>query len=123
MADRLRAGDFDDDRPPARIHGDLWSGNVVFTADGVVMIDPAAHGGHGLTDLAMLHVFGVPGLDRISAAYAEEARLEPGWRDADRAAPAAPAARARREPRAGVRRRGRLRRPPVPLTGHPGRTG
>ena len=81
VADRLRAGDFDDDRPPARIHGDLWSGNVVFTADGVVMIDPAAHGGHGLTDLAMLHVFGAPDLDRISAAYAEEARLEPGWRE------------------------------------------
>ena len=81
VADRLRAGDFDDDRPPARIHGDLWSGNVVFTADGVVLIDPAAHGGHGLTDLAMLHVFGAPDLDRISAAYAEEARLEPGWRD------------------------------------------
>lgn len=81
VAERLRAGDFDDDRPPARIHGDLWSGNVVFTADGVVMIDPAAHGGHGLTDLAMLHVFGVPGLDLISDAYAEEARLEPGWRE------------------------------------------
>ena len=80
VADRLRAGDFDDDRPPARIHGDLWSGNVVFTARRVVVIDPAAHGGHGLTDLAMLHVFGVPGLDRISDAYAEEARLEPGWR-------------------------------------------
>lgn len=58
VADRLRAGEFDDDRPPARIHGDLWSGNVVFTPDGVVVIDPAAHGGHGLTDLAMLHVFG-----------------------------------------------------------------
>ena len=45
---------FDDGRPPARIHGDLWSGNVIFTAAGVVLIDPAAHGGHGLTDLAML---------------------------------------------------------------------
>jgi fructosamine-3-kinase len=81
VADRLRAGDFDDGRPPARIHGDLWSGNVVFTAGGVVVIDPAAHGGHGLTDLAMLHLFGVPGLDRISAAYAEVAGLDPGWRD------------------------------------------
>ena len=81
VAERLRAGDFDDDRPPARIHGDLWSGNVVFTPDGVVVIDPAAHGGHGLTDLAMLHLFGVPGLDRISAAYAEEAGLDPGWPD------------------------------------------
>lgn len=81
VAGRLRAGDFDDGRPPARIHGDLWSGNVLFTPDGVVVIDPAAHGGHGLTDLAMLHLFGAPRLDVISAAYAEVAGLEPGWRD------------------------------------------
>ncbi|MEW1954135.1 fructosamine kinase family protein [Terrabacter sp. NPDC080008] len=77
--DRLAAGDFDDDRPPARIHGDLWSGNVVHTAQGAVLIDPAAHGGHGLTDLAMLDLFGCPGLDRVVAAYAEEAGLAPGW--------------------------------------------
>jgi fructosamine-3-kinase len=43
---RCRAGDFDDDDQPARIHGDRWSGNVMWTADGVVLIDPAAHGGH-----------------------------------------------------------------------------
>ena len=81
VAARLSAGDLDDDRPPARIHGDLWSGNVVFTPTGVVVIDPAAHGGHGLTDLAMLHLFGVPGLDVLSDAYAEAAGLDPGWRD------------------------------------------
>ena len=81
VAGRLHAGELDDGRPPARIHGDLWSGNVVFTSDGVVMIDPAAHGGHGLTDLAMLHLFGVPGLDRISAAYADAAGLDGGWAD------------------------------------------
>jgi fructosamine-3-kinase len=80
VAARLQDGELDDDRPPARIHGDLWSGNVMFTPDGVVVIDPAAHGGHGLTDLAMLHLFGVPGLDRIDDAYAEEARLDSGWR-------------------------------------------
>ncbi len=79
VAERLRAGELDDGRPPARLHGDLWSGNVVFTAAGVVVIDPAAHGGHGLTDLAMLHLFGAPGLDRISAAYAEAAGLDAGW--------------------------------------------
>ena len=81
VAERLRAGGFDDGQTPARIHGDLWSGNVMFTPAGVVVIDPAAHGGHGLTDLAMLHLFGAPGLDRIDAAYAEVAGLEPGWRD------------------------------------------
>jgi len=78
---RLVAGDFDDGRPPARIHGDLWSGNVMFTAAGVVLIDPAAHGGHGLTDLAMLELFGAPHLDRIQRAYAEAAALPAGWRD------------------------------------------
>ena len=79
VVERLRTGDFDDDRPPARIHGDLWSGNVIFTAAGVVLIDPAAHGGHGLTDLAMLHLFGAPQLDVISAAYAEAAAFDAGW--------------------------------------------
>jgi fructosamine-3-kinase len=81
VCDRLTAGDFDDDRPPARIHGDLWSGNVVFTSDGAVLIDPAAHGGHGLTDLAMLALFGCPGLDRVAAAYEDAAGLETDWRD------------------------------------------
>ena len=81
VCDRLASGDLDDDRPPARIHGDLWAGNVVFTADGAVLIDPAAHGGHGLTDLAMLALFGCPGLGRVLAAYEEAAGLRPGWRE------------------------------------------
>ena len=81
VADRLVAGELDDGRPPARIHGDLWSGNVMFTARGVVLIDPAAHGGHGLTDLAMLHLFGAPHLSTITAAYAEAAELADGWAD------------------------------------------
>ncbi|EWT00155.1 fructosamine kinase [Intrasporangium oryzae NRRL B-24470] len=79
VCDRLAQGDFDDGRPPARIHGDLWSGNVVFTATGGVLIDPAAHGGHGLTDLAMLALFGFPWQSRVEAAYAEAAGLPDGW--------------------------------------------
>lgn len=79
VAERLRAGDFDDDRPPARIHGDLWAGNVIYTAAGVVLIDPAAHGGHGLTDLAMLHLFGAPELGAITAAYVEASGWTSDW--------------------------------------------
>lgn len=81
LALRLTDGEFDDDRPPARIHGDLWSGNVIFTEGGVVLIDPAAHGGHGLTDLAMLHLFGAPELRTITEAYAAAASLPGGWRE------------------------------------------
>ena len=46
-----------------------------------MLIDPAAHGGHRLTDLAMLHLFGAPHLELITAAYAEAAELESGWQD------------------------------------------
>ncbi len=79
VCERLIAGEFNDDRSPARIHGDLWSGNLIFTADAAVMIDPAAHGGHGLTDLAMLHLFGAPELAVLTAAYVEAARLDSDW--------------------------------------------
>jgi fructosamine-3-kinase len=67
--------------PPSRIHGDLWSGNVVWDGDGRAwMVDPAAHGGHRETDLAMLALFGVRHLERILAAYREESPLAQGWR-------------------------------------------
>lgn len=117
---RLRDGDLDHPQPAlvrgaaARLHGDLWSGNVLFRRitpathtpdplpagsrddgmrddgmrdDGVrddveaVLIDPAAHGGHAETDLAMLALFGMPYLDRLLGAYAEISPLADGWRD------------------------------------------
>jgi fructosamine-3-kinase len=81
VCDRLVAGDFDDSRGPSRLHGDLWAGNVVHTAAGVVLIDPAAHGGHRLTDLAMLALFGTAHLDAVLGAYAETAGLPAGWQD------------------------------------------
>ncbi|MFI8949947.1 fructosamine kinase family protein [Streptomyces sp. NPDC053750] len=66
--------------PPARLHGDLWNGNVLWGADGHVhLIDPAAHGGHRETDLAMLSLFGCPHLDRVLAGYQEAAPLADGW--------------------------------------------
>lgn len=76
---QLVAGDFDEDTPPARLHGDLWSGNVLWTAAGVVLIDSAAHGGHPETDLAMLALFGLPHLDTVFDAYAEVAGLDSDW--------------------------------------------
>ena len=67
--------------PPARLHGDLWSGNVLAGRDGLAwLIDPAAYGGHREVDLAMLGLFGsVPA--RTLAAYDEVAPLADGWRD------------------------------------------
>lgn len=66
--------------PPARLHGDLWSGNVLWSRDAAWLIDPAAHGGHRESDLALLALFGCPHLERIRSAYDEVAPLAAGWR-------------------------------------------
>jgi fructosamine-3-kinase len=65
--------------PPSRIHGDLWSGNVLWSGGRGWLIDPAAHGGHRETDLAMLALFGAPYLDQIMRAYTETAPLADGY--------------------------------------------
>lgn len=49
------------DVPPSLIHGDLWSGNVLFTAAGPAIIDPAVYRHYPDVDLAMLTLFGSPG--------------------------------------------------------------
>jgi fructosamine-3-kinase len=70
------------EEPPALLHGDLWAGNVHWAANGLVyLIDPAVHGGHRETDLAMLALFGCPLLDRVLAAYQEVTPLADGWPD------------------------------------------
>lgn len=79
--DLIASGRFDDDEPPARIHGDLWSGNVLWTPEGVVMIDPAAHGGHRETDLAMLALFGCPQLGAVIEGYQDVHPLRSGWQE------------------------------------------
>ena len=81
VADRLVSGEFDDGRPPARLHGDLWAGNIIWTREGPVLIDPAAHGGHAETDLAMLLLFTAPHIARIIAAYDGAAPLADGWQE------------------------------------------
>ncbi len=66
--------------PPSRIHGDCWAGNVLWSGGRGWLIDPAAHGGHRETDLAMLALFGASDLDRILAGYNDTAPLAAGWR-------------------------------------------
>ncbi|SNS50138.1 Fructosamine-3-kinase [Micrococcales bacterium KH10] len=95
LCDRLIAGHFDSAQPGlvaaagcevARIHGDLWTGNVLFdrhadAESAAVLIDPMAHGGHAETDLATLGVFGFSHLDEFYAGYDEVSALADGWRD------------------------------------------
>ncbi len=65
--------------PPARLHGDLWAGNVMADAEGRPwLVDSSAYGGHREVDLAMLRLFGAPS-ERVFAAYAEAAPLAEGW--------------------------------------------
>jgi fructosamine-3-kinase len=67
--------------PPARLHGDLWSGNLLIASDGgPALVDPAVYGGHREVDLAMMKLFG--GFSRrVFAAYEEARPLAPGWHD------------------------------------------
>jgi fructosamine-3-kinase len=67
--------------PPARLHGDLWSGNVLADADGRPwLIDPSAFGGHREVDLAMLALFG--GLSAsVLESYEDATPLADGWQD------------------------------------------
>jgi fructosamine-3-kinase len=67
--------------PPARLHGDLWWGNVLAGRDGLArLVDPAAYGGHREVDLAMLALFGILPT-RLVAAYQEVWPLADGWRE------------------------------------------
>jgi fructosamine-3-kinase len=77
-----RLADLVPEEGPARLHGDLWNGNVLWgTEQRVWVIDPAAHGGHRETDLAMLALFGLPHLPRVLDAYGEVSPLADGWQD------------------------------------------
>ena len=49
------------DAPASLLHGDLWSGNVLYTPRGPALIDPAVYRHYPEVDLAMLTLFGSPG--------------------------------------------------------------
>jgi fructosamine-3-kinase len=64
--------------PVARLHGDLWGGNLLCDERGEpCLIDPAVYGGHREVDLAMMRLFGGFGA-RVFAAYDEAWPLAPG---------------------------------------------
>jgi fructosamine-3-kinase len=64
--------------PAARLHGDLWGGNLHVDAAGApCLIDPAVYGGHREVDLAMMRLFGGFAED-VFRAYEEAWPLAPG---------------------------------------------
>ncbi len=95
LANRLLNGDFDVPQPAlvtknghdvARLHGDLWSGNLLWDANPnnptrAALIDPMAYGGHAETDLAMLALFGCSNLSDLIRGYEEVSPLADGWRE------------------------------------------
>ena len=67
--------------PPARLHGDLWGGNLHTAENGEpALIDPAVYGGHREVDLAMMRLFGGFG-PRVFDAYAEAFPLAEGHQE------------------------------------------
>lgn len=102
LCEKLRAGAFDAPQPRlvqkhidvpaensiacARLHGDLWAGNVLYDANPQnptrgALVDPMAHGGHAETDLAMLQLFGFTHLNYVLGAYNEISPLSDGWQE------------------------------------------
>ena len=62
---------------PALLHGDLWLGNILFSAGKAWLIDPACYYGHSEVDLAMLTLFG----DLPATFWKRYKYLSPGWRE------------------------------------------
>jgi fructosamine-3-kinase len=66
--------------PPALVHGDLWSGNVLYSARGPGLVDPACAYADREMEFGITTLFG--GFSpRFFAAYEEAWPLPEGWRD------------------------------------------
>lgn len=62
------------------IHGDLWSGNYLYTAQGPALIDPASYFADREMELSMMSMFG--GFSPASwRAYQNEFPLQAGWEE------------------------------------------
>ncbi len=74
-----RMGRLIPEEPPALLHGDLWTGNLLYGGGAAFrFIDPAAHFGLRESELAFTHLFGgFP--NRFYEAYLEEFPIEPGF--------------------------------------------
>ena len=79
LADRLPAL-LPHETVPSLIHGDLWSGNVLHTARGPALVDPACAYADREMEFGITTLFGgFP--DRFFAAYEEAWPLPIGWRE------------------------------------------
>ena len=68
---------------PSLIHGDLWSGNYIYTANGAALIDPACYYADREMELGMMKLFG--GFSStVWGAYQEEFPLPQGWKERNR---------------------------------------
>ena len=64
---------------PALLHGDAWSGNLLFRGDRLAaLVDPAIYYGHPEIELAFTRLFGPFG-ETFYAAYAKRAGIAPGF--------------------------------------------
>lgn len=68
---------------PSLIHGDLWSGNYMYTANGPALIDPASYYADREMELSIMTMFG--GFSsRVWDSYHEMYPLPPGWKERNR---------------------------------------
>jgi fructosamine-3-kinase len=67
-----------DNKKPSLIHGDLWSGNYMYTIKGPALIDPACYYAEREMELGMMKLFGGFS-DAVWKSYQEEFPLDPEW--------------------------------------------